>query len=104
MESPQRSPPKRRSVPHIVEPTFRSLRASEFDKESYGAVNDLRIDVKDNVELERAMANSFHEKTPLRESYSGRTPLLHEKWGALQRGVSQIPAVALVTVFHLMVG
>ena len=33
-----------------------------------------------------------------------QTPLLNEKWEALQRGVSQIPAVALVTVFHLMVG
>ena len=70
MESPH-SPPKRRSIPHIVEPTFHSLRASEFNKESYGAVDDFqgfRVN-KDNVELEHAMANSFHERTSLRVSW-----------------------------------
>lgn len=118
MTSPIRSP-KRRSVPHIVAPTFRSsrdamlstpptelpylLRLSEHNQDDisgslYGAVDE------DDVELESSMGRtSIHEESSLIGSFI-RTPLLHQKWNCLQRSASQIPAIALVTLFHLMVG
>lgn len=33
-----------------------------------------------------------------------RRPLLYKQWRCLERAASQVPAVALVTLFHLMVG
>ena len=33
-----------------------------------------------------------------------RKPLLHQQWQCIERGASQIPAILLVTLFHLMVG
>jgi hypothetical protein len=124
--TPPLQSPKRRSAPHVVAPTFRSsrddmlstleaptdlpfLRRSETDgNESfhYGTIDESfkTSETNDEVELEPSLDFSYTEESTLRGSYR-RTPLMHRKMGSLiQRAASQIPAVALVTLFHLMVG
>lgn len=84
------------------------LRASDQENSLYGAINEVQStnntnETDDDVELELSIEHSYREDTSLRGSYR-RTPLLHQKWAGLQRAASQLPAIALVTLFHLMVG
>lgn len=127
--TPPLQSPKRRSAPHIVAPTFRSSRDDmlssslapaelhflhptesnlNLDTSGYGTIDDLQTSIKtsgtnDDVELESRIDRSYREDSSLRGSYR-RTPLLHHKWSLLQGAASQIPSIALVTLFHLMVG
>eukprot|EP00804_Cyclotella_cryptica_P014085 CCRYP_021209-RA/>CCRYP_021209-RA protein AED:0.08 eAED:0.08 QI:197/1/1/1/1/0.85/7/2039/477 len=131
MTTPLAPSPKRRSAPHIVTPTFRSSRdamlsaslaapelpylsISETNEDVclYGAIDDTHYndnDDDDHHSLEpsgnhrRADHISFSDDNLMRVSYS-RTPWLHQNWDCLQRAASQVPAIALVTLFHLMVG
>jgi hypothetical protein len=84
------------------------LRRSETDgnESFYGTIDESfkTSETNDDVELEPSIDFTCKEDTPLRGSYK-RAPLMHQKMGSLmQRAASQIPAIALVTLFHLMVG
>eukprot|EP00581_Thalassiosira_minuscula_P005996 CAMPEP_0183735588 /NCGR_PEP_ID=MMETSP0737-20130205/47122_1 /TAXON_ID=385413 /ORGANISM="Thalassiosira miniscula, Strain CCMP1093" /LENGTH=905 /DNA_ID=CAMNT_0025969387 /DNA_START=173 /DNA_END=2890 /DNA_ORIENTATION=+ len=47
---------------------------------------------------------SFDAETPSSSRSRSRQPILYKHWKCVERAASQIPAIALVTVFHLMVG
>lgn len=80
---------------------------SNLDDSGYGSIDELQSSIKtnenDDVELESTNERSYLKDASFRGSYR-RTPLLHQHLSILQRAASQIPAIALVTLFHLMVG
>ena len=112
----------KRQAPHIVAPTFRSSRDDMLSSSSappelsilhasganqvgssYGAISDLKGTINNEESDDLELEPPFTRKTNSVRG-SQRIPLLHQKLGYLQRAAGQIPAVALVTLFHLMVG
>lgn len=82
------------------------------DVSRYGALDEIRCNDDDDDDdpsfqpsgnRHRAGHVSFQGDDDLRATYS-RTPFLHQQLDCLQRAASQVPAIALVTLFHLMVG
>mmetsp|Transcript_38565 Transcript_38565/g.82282 ORF Transcript_38565/g.82282 Transcript_38565/m.82282 type:complete len:928 (-) Transcript_38565:858-3641(-) len=120
MDSPLR-PSRRISAPHIVAPTNRYFRDSVLSTSLasepplqpsndnpphlYGAVDDNINGGQsfENVEGEssRAQRISFDAT---KSSLRSRQPILYQQWQRLERASLQIPAIALITLFHLMVG
>ena len=134
MTSSQLMSPKRRSVPHIVAPTIASfrdslqlsddppqLRLSSYNDEhlvdhinaNYGALDETDVNNghchkphHDGVEAgyHHTEHISFDATTKSSFRCERRRPVLYQQWQCIERAASQIPAILLVTLFHLMVG
>lgn len=133
MMSPHLSSPmrceKRKSVPHNVAPTNRLMRDSMLQSTSLAGVEPphLSLDGEEQEELTTSNMNnlygsidetldgndeakftsqhiSFQEATNSSRRSSRRRHLLHKQLRFVERAASQVPAIALVTLFHLMVG
>ena len=134
MTSSQLMSPKRRSVPHIVAPTIASfrdslqlsddppqLRLSSYNDEhlvdhintNYGALDETDVNnghchkpQHDGVEsgYHHTEHISFDATTKISLRSERRRPVLYQQWQCIELAASQIPAILLVTLFHLMVG
>jgi SulP family sulfate permease len=95
-------PPPKRVAPHTVAPTTRLLRDSMLHghQDLYGAIDDEELDDVHNSHL------SIHnyEAENSKQHATTRVPFLHRQWSKVECAASQLPAIALVTLFHLMVG
>ena len=117
-------PPPKRAAPHTVAPTTRLLRDSMLQSGLYGAILneeslefefDDRKDFKfefdgtnnneiNNTHLSIHATIKNDNDTDYSSKFAIRRPLLHRQWRQVEHAASQLPAVALVTLFHLMVG
>jgi len=75
----------------------------------YGAVDDEfdgNVNNNDvvNTHLSIHATNNNDDVVDNSSKLSARRPLLHRQWRKIESAVSQLPAIALVTLFHLMVG
>jgi len=126
MESPLLNSNRRK--PHIVAPTNRLFRESVLstsvpsepssqpykdDQDSsgslYGAVDDdinggKRISFRENNNREPTFQFQHISFDEPKRSFRSRRPILYRQWKCFEHGASQIPAIALITLFHLMVG
>ena len=101
----------KRVAPHTVTPTTRLLRDSMLHGNSdfYGATdeefdgNDNNNDVNTHLSIHANTDNNDGEESTRKRSIR-RRPLLQRQWRTIEKAASQLPAVALVTLFHLMVG
>ena len=87
------SAPKR-GAPHMVSPTTRLLRDSMLvngNQDLYGSTDANVADVESHDNDDD-------------DSKSARQPFLHRQLKSVERAASQLPAIALVALFHLMVG
>ena len=99
----------KRGAPHTVTPTTRLLRDSMLHGNSdfYGAIDE-EFDGNGNINDVTHMSihangdNNGVDST--RKRSIRRRPLLQSQWRTIEKAASQLPAVALVTLFHLMVG
>ena len=95
-----------------------SLSSLSSNTSSYGAI-DSNINCQSSRLLKTHDEDEEEERTTEHVSFiDGKTtsftetssdvrirkPLLHQQWQCIERGASQIPAILLVTLFHLMVG
>src|SRR5210317_2305731 len=103
-------PPPKRVAPHTVAPTTRLLRDSMLHghQDLYGAIDDEELDDA-HVNSNGSVHNSHlsihnYEAENSKQHATTRVPFLHRQWGKVERAASQLPAIALVTLFHLMVG
>lgn len=109
-------PPGRRSVPHLVAPTMDSLRgdSSLSRRLSSEHANLLQSSSRDDHD---DLGSGYHNYDTINgeeclskidafpaDHVSIRKSLLHYQWQCLEQTASQIPAIVLVTLFHLMVG
>lgn len=99
-------PPSKRVAPHTVAPTTRLLRDSMLhgNPNLYGAIDEFDgNDINDvNTHLSIHATNNYDIIE--NSDKSSRPPLLYRQWRKIESAVSQLPAIALVTLFHLMVG
>ncbi len=102
----------KRVAPHTVSPTTRLLRDAMLhgNPDFYGATdNDEEFDGNGNnnhVFTNLSMHTNDNKNTEdvRRKRSIRRRPLLQRQWRNIERAASQLPAIALVTLFHLMVG
>ncbi|KAL7534147.1 hypothetical protein ACHAXR_007713 [Thalassiosira sp. AJA248-18] len=105
-----------RSAPRNVAPTNRYLRDSMLSTSLATSEPPLfssnADQVLSNSGLYGAVDNSTggveskHDSKHIsfRAANRSRRPLLYQQWQCIERAASQVPAIALVTLFHLMVG
>jgi len=94
--------PPKRVAPHLVSPTTRLLRDSMLhgNPDFYGATDEELEGSNNGVNTHL----SIHATNSSRKRSIRRRPLLHRQWRRIESAASQLPAIALVTLFHLMVG
>lgn len=102
--------PPKRAVPHTVSPTTRLLRDSMLHGNPdsfYGATDEEIVEncKNDDVDTHLSMHTNDNnaEDVGMKRSIR-RQPLLQRQWRNIEHAASQMPAIALVTLFHLMVG
>ncbi len=105
--------PLKRVAPHTVQPTTRLLRDSMLhgnpdsfygatDEEFDGNVGNCNnYDVNTHLSMHTSENNAEDEAS---KRSIQRRPLLHRQWRNIEHAATQMPAIALVTLFHLMVG
>jgi len=99
----------RDSMLRLAPPTLQSSSNDDQDFHSnclYGAVDgnddDQHLPQTNNkVGLEHKPEHISFDAT---NSVRKRRPLLYQQWQCVERAASQVPAIILVTLFHLMVG
>jgi len=112
--SPMR-PPGRRSVPHLVAPTMDSLRGDsaflrDLTSEHAKLLQSSIRDDHDNLGSGSLTYDTINgdeclsKIDALPDSVASRKPLLFYQWQCIEQTASQIPAIMLVSLFHLMVG
>ncbi len=101
--------PPKRVAPHTVQPTTRLLRDSMLHgnldsfygatDEEFGNSNNDGVNTHLSMHTNDSNAEDVASKRSIR-----RRPLLQRQWRNIEQAASQMPAIALVTLFHLMVG
>ncbi len=110
-------------MPHNVAPTTHSLRdwdsapstpLRSFNNDHrdfcvnnnslYGAVDDDDGSPSKNDDTLEQQTVDIVSLDATRHSVRSRRPLLYNRWQCVEHAASQIPAIFLVTLFHLMIG